>query len=63
MEVFQSNKGLKEAEALLILLSDYSKPAYISFACRDGKTNAGESFDEIKDLINRFQSENLRGIG
>ena len=35
----------------------------MSFACNSNLTNAGESFADIVDLINRLRPKTLRGIG
>ena len=55
--------GLKEARVMLKLLSEFKKEAYISFACQKGRTNAGEPFAEIVELLKNEAPENLKGIG
>ena len=55
--------GIKEAQVILKLLSEFKKEAYISFTCQKGTTNAGESFSDIVKMLKSNMPANLKGIG
>jgi len=55
--------GLAEAAALFQLMDKFPKDCFVSFACADFKTNAGESFAEIANFLKEKAPKSLKGIG
>ena len=58
--------GIKEIEALFVLLEKYPKDAYLTMvSCANGvgKLNSGETWEEALEFIKANKPKSLKGIG
>ena len=58
--------GIKEIEALFVLLEKYPKDAYLTMvSCSNGvgKLNSGETWEEALKFIKKNKPKSLKGIG